>query len=267
MERTAGARRLEGSVALVTGAGSGIGKAIALRYALEGASVTVNDINEGAARATAAEIEALAPGTRALVLPGDVADSAVVQAMAKAHFDASGRLDVLVNNAGVSGIPSRIVSLDEAEWTRVIRVNLTGTFLCCKHFGKRMIKQEAREGALRGKIINVSSARGRKGRATFGAYSASKAGVVSLTQTLAMELGRHRITVNCICPGVIHTPIYGTMSAADLATANDTEPPALVHKPVGTADDVAGVAFFLASADSDYMTGQCVMVTGGRLVI
>ena len=257
-------KSLDGKIALVTGAGSGIGKAIALRYASEGAHVVVNDVNGELARDVAKSIEA--SGTRSLVLEGDVSNSDVVKAMAKRHFDTFGRLDILVNNAGVAGIPARIVSLTEDEWNRVLRVNLTGVFLCCKYFGKRMIKQEAPKDGVRGKVINVSSARGRKGRATFGAYSASKAGVVSLTQTLAMELGKHRITVNCICPGVIHTPIYGAMSVADLATANDVEPPALTYKPVGAPEDVSGVASFMASTDSDYMTGQCVMVTGGRLI-
>jgi len=125
-----------------------------------------------------------------------------------------------------------------------------------------MVKAKVPEDQLRGKIINISSVRGKLGRANFAEYSASKAGVVSLTQTLAMELGKFRITVNAICPGLILTPIYGNITAENLAKNNP--PPALSYKPVGMPEDVAGAAFFLASSDSDWITGQSILVCGGQ---
>ncbi len=257
--------RLEGKATLVTGAGSGIGKAIALRYAREGASVAVNDISEAAAEGTAREVEAF--GQKSLVLVADVTSSELVQEMVEKYYAAFPVLDVLVNNAGIGSKMTRVVATPEADWDKVMAVNLRSVFLMCKYFGKRMMKRDAPEGVLRGKIINMSSQRGKRGRALFGAYSASKFGVVSLTQTLAVELGGYRIAVNCICPGVIKTPMYGVASEVDLASANEWEQPCFKHKPVGLPDDVAGVAFFLASDDSNYMTGQSILVTGGRLFV
>nr|MDO8085537.1 SDR family oxidoreductase [Candidatus Sigynarchaeum springense] len=257
--------RLDGKSTLITGAGSGIGKAIALRYAGEGADVAVNDIKAEAAEATAREVEAL--GRKSLVLVADVTSSEQVQQMVENYYATFPVLDVLVNNAGIGGPMAKVVSTREEDWDKVMAVNLRSVFLMCKYFAKRMQKREVPEGALRGKIINMSSQRGKRGRALFGAYSASKFGVVSLTQTLAAELGSYRIAVNCICPGVIKTPIYGVASVEDLATANEWEQPCFKHKPVGLPDDVAGVAFFLASDDSNYMTGQSLIVTGGRLFV
>ena len=256
-------KRLLGKRALITGAGSGIGRAIALRYAREGARVAINDIKGDAAEAVVEEIKEFDPDCFALV--GDVSDSDAVQQMVKDYFTRFERLDILVNNAGIGPSMSRVVSMPEETWDRAMKINLRSVFLMCKYFGKRMIKQEALEGQFRGKIINISSARGKKGRAEFAEYAASKAGVVSLTQSLAFEMGKHRITVNCICPGVIHTPMYGSISVDDLAKANDAEQPCL--KPVGDPEDVANVAFFIASDDSNYMTGQSFMVTGGRMFV
>jgi NAD(P)-dependent dehydrogenase (short-subunit alcohol dehydrogenase family) len=256
-------RRLEGKHALITGAGSGIGRAIALRYAKEGAKVVINDIDSDAAALIVDEIKAFDPDCFAII--GDVSESEIVQQMVKDYQTQHDRLDILVNNAGIGGSMSRVVSMSEDKWDRAIKINLRSVFLMCKYFGKPMIKQDAPENQIRGKIINVSSARGKKGRAEFAEYAASKAGVVSLTQSLALEMGKHRITVNCICPGVIHTPMYGAMSVEDLANANNLEPPCL--KPVGDPEDVANVAFFLASDDSNYMTGQSLMVTGGRMFV
>jgi len=256
-------QRLIGKHALITGAGSGIGRAIALRFAREGAKVVINDIKGDAADAVVEEIKVIEPDCFALV--GDVSESDEVQQMVKNYFARFDRLDILVNNAGIGGSMSRVVSMPEETWDRAMKINLRSVFLMCKYFGKHMIKQSTPEGQFRGKIINIASARGKKGRANFAEYSASKAGVVSLTQSLAQELGKHRITVNCICPGVIHTPMYGSMTVDDLAKANDAEQPSL--KPVGDPEDVANVAFFLASEDSNYMTGQSFMVTGGRMFV
>lgn len=245
---------------MITGAGSGIGRAIALRYAREGANVAINDLKAGSAEKTAKEVDAL--GVKSMVLAADVSDSDQVQAMVDNYFDAWDRVDVLVNNAGIGGTMTAVTLMKEAAWDRAININLRSVFLVSKYFAKRMIKAKVPEDQLRGKIINMASVRGKLGRANFAEYSASKSGVVSLTQTLALELGKSRITVNAICPGLILTPIYGNITAENLAKNN--APPALTYKPVGMPEDVAGAAFFLASSDSDWITGQSLLVCGGQ---
>ncbi len=256
--------RLEGKNVLITGAASGIGRATAVLFAREGANVALNDKNEKGICETARLARENGLKHDALLLAADVSESDQVQGIVQEYFTTFDTLDVLVNNAGIGGPMSRIVSTKEEDWDQVMKVNLRSVFLVSKYFAKKMMKRDVPEDQLRGKIINMSSARGKKGRALFGAYSASKFGVVSLTQTLALELGQSRITVNCICPGVIATPIYGVATPEDLAQANDWEQPCLKYKPVGYPEDVARVALFLASSDSDYMTGQSLLVTGGR---
>jgi NAD(P)-dependent dehydrogenase (short-subunit alcohol dehydrogenase family) len=253
-------KRLMGKNAFITGAGSGIGQAIALRFAREGANVAINDLKAETAEKTAREVEAL--GVKSMVLPADVSDSDQVQALAEKYFAEWGKLDVLVNNAGIGGTMSPVSLMKEATWDRAMNINLRSVFLVSKYFAKRMVKAKVPEDQLRGKIINIASVRGKLGRANFGEYSASKSGEVSLTQTLALELGKSRITVNTICPGLILTPIYGKISAEQLAKNNP--PPALAYKPVGMPEDVAGAAFFLASSDSDWITGQSLLVCGGQ---
>ncbi len=256
-------KRLLGKNALITGAGSGIGRAIALRYAREGANVAINDLKAESAEKTAKEVEAL--GVKSLALPADVSDSDQVQALVDKYFAAWDRIDILVNNAGIGAAMSSVSLMKEATWDRAININLRSVFLIAKYFGKRMVKAKVPDDQLRGKIINMSSARGKLGRANFGEYSASKFGVVSLTQTLALELGKFRITVNAICPGLILTPMYGSISAENLAQNNP--PPALSFRPVGMPEDVAGAAFFLASSDSDWITGQSLPVCGGQIFV
>lgn len=253
-------KRLEGKKILITGAGSGIGRAIALRFAKEGADIAINDIKQESAEKTAKEVNAL--GQKTLILVGDVSETPIVQQMVKDYYDKWKELDILVNNAGIGASASRIVSTDEANFDRIMKTNARSVFLMCKYFGKQMMKRQAPENQLRGKIINMSSMRGIKGRANFGDYSCSKAAVLRLTETLAIELGKYRITVNAICPGLIHTPIYGNISYTDLASMG--EPIALDYKPVGLPEDVAGAAFFLASSDSDWITGQSIEVSGGQ---
>jgi NAD(P)-dependent dehydrogenase (short-subunit alcohol dehydrogenase family) len=252
-------KRLLGLHTLVTGAGSGLGKAIALRYAREGANVAVCDINIESAQKTCDEVTAL--GVSGKVFSVDVSNSDQVQKLVTDYYAHFPTLDVLVNNAGIGGSMAQITSLDEEKWDRMMAINLRGVFLMCKYFGKMMKKRKCADNELRGKIINMASMRGKRGRAMFGDYSAAKFGVVSLTQTLAIELGGNRITVNAICPGLIHTPIYGNISYENLSTMG--EPICLKYKPVGLPEDVAGAAFFLASHDSDWITGQSLPVCGG----
>ena len=269
---------LDGKVALVTGAGgrNGIGRAVALRLAQDGADVAVNDLvsrpragsDWGGLPALAGEIEAL--GRRSLAVTGDVGDAAQVQAMVDRVAGELGSLDILVNNAGTPAGRDRvaIVELEEQHWDRVLRVNAKGTFLCCRAAARAMIA--AGRG---GRIITMSSVAGKQGRARFGAYAASKFAVVGLTQTLAHELGPHGITVNTLCPGVIDTERYHDIADAtrDPDTSAEERRARLFAGAaratplgrIGSADDVARVAAFLAGPDSDFVTGLAVPVAGG----
>ena len=253
--------RLKGKNALITGAGSGIGKATAILFAKEGANVAVNDINEENAKDTARLIKKI--GSKTLILIADVTEKDQVKNMVQKYFNTFDRLDILVNNAGIGGTFSSILRTTEEIWDRTMKINLKSVFLVSKYFIKNMKKNDAPKDQLRGKIINMASMRGKSGRKNLGAYSASKAGVVSLTQTLAQELGPSRITVNAVCPGLIHTPIYGNISKEGLA--GSSLPTCLEKfKPVGEPEDVAKVVLFLASNDSDFITGQSVPVSGGQ---
>lgn len=253
-------KRLAGKNCLITGAGSGLGHAIALRFAKEGANVAINDLNEETAKKTADEVAEL--GVKSLVLPGDVSDIDTVKNMVKEYYANWDVLDVLVNNAGIGATATKMIRMKEERFDQIMRVNVRSVFLMCKYFGNKMRRAKKEDDELRGKIINMSSMRGLKGRAKFAAYSAAKAAVLRLTETFAIEMGRARITVNAICPGLIHTPIYGPVSYEDLTSMG--EEVCLSYKKCGIPDDVAGVAFFLASEDSDWITGQRFPVAGGQ---
>ena len=254
-------KRLHGKNALITGAGSGIGRAIAVLFAKEGANVAVNDLNAEKAEQTAKLVEDL--GQKSLVVVADVSETSPVKEMVKTCWETFGQIDVLVNNAGIGAAFSSITHLKDARWDQIIKVNLRSVFLVSKYVARKMIKNEAPKNHLRGKIINMSSMRGKSGRSGFGAYGAAKAGIIILTQTLAQELGSKRITVNAICPGLIHTPMYGAIDIDNLA--GSSLPTCLQNfKPVGLPEDVAKVALFLASSDSDFTTGQSIPVSGGQ---
>jgi len=270
---------LEGKVALVTGAAGqrGIGRAIALRLAREGADVAVNDLryesvgNWGGLGQVVDEIENI--GSKALGCTGDVTGAADVERIVSETIDRFGRIDILVNNAGSQAGPDRVpvVDLDEAVFDRVLAVNAKGTFLCCQAVARHMIE---RGGG--GKVINMSSSAGKQGRARFAAYSASKFAVIGFTQSLAMELGPHRINVNAICPGLVDTErVYGMASglrSEDMtieAYRDQLIDEAAGATPLGRIaqpDDIAQLAAYLASAESDYMTGLAINVSGGKLM-
>ncbi|HRJ40292.1 MAG: glucose 1-dehydrogenase [Caldilineaceae bacterium] len=269
---------LNGKVALVTGAGgkAGLGRAIALRLAAEGADVVVNDIvpnRTGSPDWTGLpdvvrEIEGL--GRQALAVVADVSQSTQVEQMVGQALERFGKIDILVNNAGALAGRDRVpvVELEEVEWDRIQNVNVKGTFLCCRAAAKAMIA--AGQG---GKIINMSSVSGKKGTARFAAYCASKFAVRGFTQALALELAPHRINVNAICPGLIETERVAEMAAA-LAPAGvsaDEQRQLMVARAgetvplgrIGQARDVAQMAAFLASSESDYLTGLSMTVAGG----
>ena len=263
------ANRLEGKVAIITGAGSGIGRGIALAFAKEGAKVVVNDVHGDNAKTVAKEIKA--QGKEALDIEADVSRNDQVEKMVRKTLDAFGRIDVLVNNAGVGGehVGPPLSNLTEEDWDITYEVNLKSLFLTCKAVMPHMIEQKS------GKIINISSIAGKTGTPFIPHYSASKAGAISFTQSLARELAPHRINVNAICPGVIWTPLWeklATHIAENNPERKGMEPRAvfedIVERSVPmkieqTPEDIAMTAVFLASNESDQITGQAINVDGG----
>ena len=243
--------RLAGKVAIVTGAGRGIGKAIAVAYAAEGARVVVADRNEETARATSAEIAAL--GGAALAVHADVGSEQDVDAMIAATSAEFGPVDVLVSNAGV-GFHRALLDLGLADWERVLRVNLTGTFLCVQRAARIMSARGS------GSIIIMGSTSGQRGAMARTAYGVSKAGVMQLTRIAATELAPHGVRVNAISPGPITTPL-------SLANHTPEQRRAYLGRiPMGRygeMDEVAAVAVFLASAEASYVNGHILNVDGG----
>ena len=275
---------LSGRVAVVTGAGGrhGIGRAIALRLAQEGADVVVTDVEAALENirpedrqagwkglpSVVGEIEAL--GRRSLGLLSDVSDSAQVADMVERTIERFGKIDILVNNAGSRPGRDRVlvVDLEEDAFDEVIRVNVRGTYLCSRAVARHMVQ---RGGG--GKIIVISSGAGKRGRARFAAYCASKFALIGFTQSLAQEMGPHNVNVNAICPGLVDTERTDFIAAA-LAPEGESaeEYRALMIRerettiPMGrvaVGDDIARMAAFLASSESDYVTGLSISVSGG----
>ena len=275
---------LSGKVAIVTGAGGrhGIGRAIALRLAQEGADVVVTDIQRSLDRMRPAdrqagwqglpsvvgEVEAL--GRQGLGLYSDVSDSAQVTDMVGHTLERFGHIDILVNNAGSQPGPDRVlvVELEESAFDEVMRVNVRGTYLCSKAVAQHMI---GRGGG--GKIIVISSGAGKRGRARFAAYCASKFALIGFTQSLAQELGEHKINVNAICPGLVDTERTDFIAAALAPEGQSAEEHRVLMIrersetiPLGrvaAGEDIARTAAFLASSESDYLTGLSISVAGG----
>jgi len=255
--------RLTGRVALITGGGRGIGRAIALRFVSEGAAVMLAGTKREALEATAAEIKK--QGGRAGAVAADVSDETAVKSMVTAAIGQFGQLDILVNNAGVGGPTQRVVDIDRTDWDRTLAVNVTGAFLCAKHAAPHMIARKS------GRIINITSIAGLMGYALRSPYAVSKWGMIALTRTLALELGEHGITVNAIAPGAVQGErVEGVLRAraaalgraeADVARELFIEPTAL-KRMVG-ADDVAAAAAYLASGDAANMTGETLSVSAG----
>jgi NAD(P)-dependent dehydrogenase (short-subunit alcohol dehydrogenase family) len=251
--------RLSGRVAVVTGAAGGIGAATATALAAEGARVVVADVQPGAAT-----VEAIrAAGGDALFVPCDVSDPGQVDAMVSTTVERLGALDVLVNNAGVSGGSSPVHELDVEVWTRTLATNLTGPFLCTRAALPHLLASG------RGRIVNVASTYGLVGAPMAPAYCASKGGLVNLTRQLAVDYSGQGIRVNAICPGYIDTDMGGyraSLGPEGAAAANARREAAAALQPIGRqaqAEEVARVAVFLASDESSFMTGSIVTVDGG----
>lgn len=232
---------LEDKVAIVTGGGSGIGRAIALGLAQEGARVAIADINLEAAQATAQEI-GRAGGT-ALALPLDVSQNPQVEAMVQQVLSRFGTIDILINDAGYH-TRSLVVDMTEEEWDRTLDVNLKGAFLCSRAVIRHLVPKG------RGKIVNVASGTGLRGAVQGAHYAASKAGMIAFTRSLALELARHHINVNAIGPGRTDTPFFRT----DRSSEEIEE--ALKSGQIGKPGDLVGLVVFLCSAASDPITGQ-----------
>jgi NAD(P)-dependent dehydrogenase (short-subunit alcohol dehydrogenase family) len=244
--------RLEGKVAIVTGGGSGIGQGIALAYAREGANIVVADLNLQGAQETISSIKHV--GREGLAIQTDVAESTQVQAMVNSSLAAFGKIDVLVNVAGIMNACS-VLDTTVEQWDRTLNVNLRGTFLCMQAVAREMIAQGY------GSIINTTSILGRNARPKRAAYCASKAGIILLTQTAAMEFGPHGIRVNAIAPGSIETPLVRSAPISQDALARKVA--AIPLRRRGDPADLTGPAIFLACDESNYVTGDILTVDGG----
>jgi len=246
--------RLEGKIALITGAGKGIGKAIALAFAREGADVIVNDIDSENAQKVAEEIRK--SGVRFKAIIADVANEAEVDRTVTEALRAFGRIDILVNNAGIAGPATGLADMPVTEWDRVIAVDLRSVFLCTKFVLPSMLKHKY------GKIINIASQLGQRGEAGLVAYCAAKAGVIGFTKALARELAPY-INVNAIGPGPVDTDLTRSIGEEGIRPIISRLP----MKRIGTVDDIAPTAVFLASEDSKWYTGQTLGPNGGDVML
>jgi 3-oxoacyl-[acyl-carrier protein] reductase len=243
--------RLEGKKAIVTGASRGLGRAIALAFAREGADVLVNFASrKEQAKEVVAAIEGL--GRRAILHRADVSDAAQARAVVEAALARFGRVDILVNNAGIT-MPKGLLETSEAEWDRVLAINLKGVFLCCKAVAQAMMAQGG------GRIINIASTAGQAGILSGPAYCAAKAGVLGLTKCLARAFAPYNVQVNAISPAMIDTEILYWRTPEQWKDTLESIP----LKKLGNPDDLAEAAVFLASSGGNFVTGATLDVNGG----
>ena len=262
--------KIRDKIAVVTGGGSGIGRAIAIRLAAEGADVIVTDLKRQDAESTLSAIQA--QGGAGMAIQSDATKEDDVESVVRTVLAAHGTIDILVNNVGGGPGPALVVATPVENWDQTIEVNLKSTFLCCRAVAPIMIKKK------QGRIINISSISGKSGEALIGGYCAAKFGVLGLTQVLAKELGRYTITVNAVCPGYVYTPGWeglarlmkeGYSSLADKSLEEIFEMRVKSFTALGrpqTAEDVASLVAYLVSEEARNITGQAINVDGGAVM-
>ena len=243
--------RLKDKVAIITGGARGIGKKISQTFLKEGASVYIFDVNQEEGARTVGELQPAYDG-KVIFFKVDITDEKSVEQSIEKIIEAEGRIDILVNNAGITR-DNLILRMSLEDWKKVIDINLTGAFICSKHTVKYMVKNRS------GKIINISSIVGVHGNAGQSNYSSSKAGIIGLTKTLARELAGRNILVNAIAPGYIETEMTEKLSDKIKEKLMEQIPTGRL----GSVDDVAKTALFLASDDSNYITGTVINLDGG----
>jgi 2-hydroxycyclohexanecarboxyl-CoA dehydrogenase len=248
--------KLEGKTAIVTGAGRGIGRAIALALAREGCQVGVADLLADSARAVAAEVEAL--GVKGLSLPADLTRRPDVTRMAQEAQAQFGQVDILVNNAGWDRM-GLFLETDEDTWDRIIAVNLKAMLYVCKAVLPSMVARGA------GKVVNIASDAGRVGSSGEAVYSATKGAVIAFSKALAREMARHRITVNAVCPGLTETPLLQSLrdQSPKMERILEAVTRATPLGRVASPEEIAGAVVFFASPEADFVTGQTLSVSGG----
>jgi NAD(P)-dependent dehydrogenase (short-subunit alcohol dehydrogenase family) len=245
---------VKGKTAVVTGAARGLGREIALAFAQNGAALVLSDIDNPEDTAEAVENS----GGRWIAVQADITDEDQVKAVAERSVSEFGKVDILINNAGVSQLSyTATEDLSKTEWDTILGINLTGTFLCCKHFGKGMIKGGG------GSIINIATTAGITGVPRAPAYSASKAGVILLTKSLALEWARYHIRVNAVAPHYLETPL--TEGLRDSEKIYESLIKQIPMKRFGKPSEMIGAVLFLASQASTYTTGTVIAADGGYL--
>ena len=242
---------LTGKVAVVTGGARGIGRAIAEGFAGAGASVVIADIDYTEAHKACAEIDKT--GVRAVAVKCDVSQSDDADTLIRTTIEVFDKIDILVNNAGISGSAKPVIELNDEEWHHTLGINLTGVFLCSRAAARKMIEQKS------GKIINITSVASYQPIANSGDYCASKGGALMLTKVLALELVKHNIQVNAICPGMFDTNLAPQLKEAYMKKMKQLIPIGRFAR----VEEIKGLAVFLASSASDYLVGAAIPIDGG----